>query len=152
MSYTLVSKYYKLNKIRFLRLPFSRAGGSSMPASTTMVTGATTTKLIKVDHRKITIHPEKYFFSKSAAHWKTISVVDKEERLRSRVRWYSLTHSLTHLVARRRTTTRSFHSQGRSVHIRTYARAYSWDLRKNFFSLNLLANNVIFSHYTGVFY
>ena len=87
MSYTLVSKYYKLNKIRFLRLPFSRAGGSSMPASTTIVTGATTTKLIKVDHRKITTHPEKYFFSKSAAHWKTISVVDKEERL--------LTHSLT---------------------------------------------------------
>ena len=44
------------------------------------------------------------------------------------------------------------HIQGRSVHIRTYARAYSWDLRKNFFSLNLLANNFIFSHYTGVFY
>ena len=28
------------------------------------------------------------------------------------------------------------HTQGRSVHIRTYARAYSWDLRKEFFSLN----------------
>ena len=41
--------------------------------------------------------------------------------------------------------------QRRSVHIRTYAHAYSLDLRKNFFSLNLLANNFIFSHYTGFF-
>ena len=43
------------------------------------------------------------------------------------------------------------HNQGRSVHIRTYARAYSWYLinffwncLKTFFSLNLVADNFIF--------